>query len=132
MGTFLLASIGNVRHKGRVLLVALALTAALMVAFSRSTSMGLALPLLTFFGGSLASFFTVSSASIQLIVPDRLRGRVSSLAAMSLGLMPVGGLLAGGLAEWMGAPSATLAAGALLAAVWLGLSLKLRLVWQFS
>ena len=132
MGTFLLASVGNVRHKGRILFVALALTTALMVAFSRSTSMGLALPILMFFGGSLSSFFTVSSASIQSIVPDRLRGRVSSLAAMSLGLMPVGGLLAGGLAELVGAPSATLAAGALLAAIWLGLSLKLRPVWRFG
>ena len=67
--------------------------------------------------GSFTAFLTINSATIQSVVPDELRGRVSSIGTMTLGLFPLGSLVAGGLAELYGAPAATLLAGGALAAL---------------
>jgi MFS-type transporter involved in bile tolerance (Atg22 family) len=42
---------------------------------------------------------------LQLIVPDHLRGRVMSIYSLDRGLMPVGSLLAGVMAHFIGAPA---------------------------
>jgi MFS family permease len=61
---------------------------------------------------------------LQTIVPDELRGRVASLYVMSfLGLSPVGALMAGWMAERIGAPHA-LALNGLLAMLAAGLYLQ--------
>ena len=102
------------------------------VAFSRVSAMPLAVPFLMLLSGSFTTLFTVNSASIQSIVPERLRGRVSSVGTMIAGLFPLGSLLAGGLAELFGAPTATLAAGAMLLLFSAGLLLKFRQLWSFG
>ena len=117
MGGIVLATMGTVRNKGRLLLVTISLTTAAMVAFSMSPSMPAAVLVLMFLGASQTSFFTVNAASLQGAVPDNLRGRVSSLAGMTMGLFPLGALLSGGLAEWASAPSATLVGAAVLALI---------------
>jgi MFS family permease len=65
----------------------------------------------------LIQMHSASNAVIQAHVPDALRGRVMALFTLSvLGAFPVGGLLAGFLAKWWGAPNTTLAAALALAA----------------
>ena len=49
---------------------------------------------------------------LQTITPDAFRGRVMSLYMMDHGLVPLGSVLAGGLAQAFGAPSAFLVGGA--------------------
>jgi MFS family permease len=49
---------------------------------------------------------TTLNASIQLLAPRWVRGRVVSLYVLAIGLQPVGALGAGGLAEWTGAGNA--------------------------
>jgi hypothetical protein len=46
---------------------------------------------------------TTLNASIQLLAPRWVRGRVVSLYVLAIGLQPVGALAAGWLAEWSGA-----------------------------
>jgi MFS family permease len=42
---------------------------------------------------------------IQTLVPDQLRGRIVSIYTLSFfGLMPLGALLTGWMAEWVGEP----------------------------
>src|SRR6266852_5862316 len=54
-----------------------------------------------------------SNTLIQAMVPDRLRGRVMSVYAMMfLGMMPLGSLLAGKIAEIFGAPITVAIGGA--------------------
>ena len=81
---------------------------------------------------------TFSRASPTLVivdhtgVPDSLRGRVWALAMMAFGLIPLGGLLLGGLAELLDAQSATFVAGAIMLLILVSLSAKLKSLWTFG
>ncbi len=46
---------------------------------------------------------TMSRATLQIRVPDHLRGRILSIALMDRGLMPLGAILVGAVAEWTSA-----------------------------
>lgn len=101
-----------------------------LIAFSFSTSLWVALPMLYFAG--MGSMITAASTNtvLQTIVEDRMRARVVSIYMMSfLGVAPLGALLAGVLAERIG-PPLTLALGGALAlcaafAYWMSLG-KIR------
>lgn len=69
----------------------------------------------------------VSNTLLQTILPDERRGRVMSYYTMAfVGMMPFGSLLAGGLANRIGAPVTVLISGACCAAgaVWFATRLK--------
>ena len=58
-------------------------------------------------GWGTVTFNASSNTLIQMIVPDRLRGRMMSLYTLVLlGLMPAGGLLMGTLATQLGSAEA--------------------------
>ena len=64
-------------------------------------------------------FRATNNTLIQTITPDQYRSRVMSILMMDHGLVPLGSLLAGTLAEFYGAPLATLVGGIIaLALVW--------------
>ncbi len=88
-----------------------AIAGASVTAFSYSTSLWLALPLITLTGLGIMLTAAAANTVLQSIVPDELRGRVASLYVVSfLGISPLGALGAGWIAERIGA-QATLAAG---------------------
>ena len=101
-----------------------------LIAFSFSTTLWVALPMLFFTG--MGAMITAASTNtvLQTIVEDRMRARVVSIYMMSfLGVAPLGALSAGILAERIG-PPATLALGGSVAlcaafAYWLSLE-KIR------
>ena len=65
-------------------------------------------------GGAQVAYYTSTNTLIQLLSPGRLRGRIMSIYVFtSIGISPIGSLIAGGVAELIGAP-ATLAAGGVL------------------
>jgi predicted MFS family arabinose efflux permease len=56
-----------------------------------------------------------SQAIVQSLVPDNLRGRVMGVYTLIFfGSMPVGALLAGAVAEWIGEPVTVMLGAALL------------------
>jgi MFS family permease len=84
-------------------------------------TVGLALVLLFALGLSFALFTSSANALIQLDAPGHLRGRVMSLFLFAFaGLAPIGGILAGWLAELGGTPLAFGVAGTsgIVAVVW--------------
>ena len=123
LGTFVLASLGDIKAKHIVMLgatVALVLTTAL---FSINAFFPIAYLNLMVISAAMMTLFSVSSATVQSTVPDEYRGRVSGLYMLTWGLFPFGSLAAGFLADWLGAPHATqIAAGTMLVlfalAVW--------------
>jgi len=92
-----------------------------MLALAFVSSIDVALVLLLLLGMSFSLFTSSANALVQLSSPAHLRGRVMSLYLFAFaGLAPVGGLVAGFLAEQGGTPLAFGVAGicGLLAIAW--------------
>jgi MFS family permease len=84
-----------------------------LVLFSASHWYWLSFAILVISGFTMMMQFTATNTLIQAMVPDQLRGRVMSIYSMMfLGMSPLGSLLAGALADHIGAP-VTVAIGGL-------------------
>ena len=67
-----------------------------LIVFSRSSSIGVSIAALIPVGASFMFMMAGVNTLLQLAVPDELRGRVMSLhSSLFLGVLPLGGLLAG-------------------------------------
>ncbi|MDO8669921.1 MAG: MFS transporter, partial [Dehalococcoidia bacterium] len=107
IGTLALASLGNYRRKG-ILMLGLGLTlGASFIALGFSNWLPLSLFLLAGLGGSISTYNTTNNTILQMIVPDALRGRVMSIYMLDRGLAPLGSLTAGAIAGFAGAPVAS-------------------------
>ena len=76
------------------------------------------------------STYTISvQSSLQMMVPDQMRGRVMGFLGMTWSIMPMGGMYTGALAGLIGVPIAVATGGLAVSAFALGpalLSRKLR------
>jgi len=81
-------------------------------------------------GLASATYRTMSRVTLQTRVPDRLRGRILSLALMDRGLMPLGAILIGAVAEWAGALWAGVVMGSGCVAVTLAVLAARRQIWS--
>ncbi len=71
--------------------------------FAYNSLLTLALPLLLVSGGTFIMTVTSCNILLQSMVPEHLRGRVMALYTMSfIGMLPMGSLLYGGLAHYIG------------------------------
>jgi MFS family permease len=112
-GALLLASRRTVRGLGNLIVAAVAGFGVALVAFSFSRSVGLSLVLVFFTGLGLMVQMAASNTILQTLVDDDKRGRVMSFYAASfMGTMPIGSLIAGGLAGTIGAPRTLCLGGA--------------------
>jgi MFS family permease len=121
-----LASRKSVLGLGRALPISTAVFSVALVAFGWSRSVWLSLVLMLVIGMGFMVQIAGSNTILQTIVDDEKRGRVMSLFLMAfLGMMPLGSLLAGWLAEKIGAPSTMTIQGAVCAAaaIWFAFSL---------
>ncbi|HEY2887518.1 MAG TPA: MFS transporter [Candidatus Limnocylindrales bacterium] len=99
---------------GRTLAIGLSLMSLSVAVFALSRIELLTCVALAVLGASQVAYYTSTNTLIQLLSPGRLRGRIMSIYVLtSIGISPIGSLLAGGVAEVIGAPL-TLAAGGVL------------------
>ena len=122
--TVLFGFVGNPRYKGLLIIGGAVLFGLTLVAFGVTSellgSYGLAIALL-FVMGVFTSIYMISiQSSLQMMVPDGMRGRVMGFYGMTWSLMPLGGMPAAGLAVLIGAPFAIAAGGIAVAAFALG------------
>jgi MFS family permease len=111
-----MASAGDFRRKGRAVLIASSGFALSLFGFGLSGSYALSLACLALLGGSMTSMASLVNTLLQKSAPDRLRGRVISLYALAwLGLVPLGNLQAGVVAERFGAQASLLVGGSCIA-----------------
>ena len=90
-------------------------TALVLFAYTRNIYLGILLLAIVGFG--LVLYFSTSNTVLQSIVPDEMRGRVMGIWALIFGgMIPLGSLEAGLMADWLGTP-ATMAIGALICAL---------------
>ena len=111
-GTLLLASRGNVRGLLRFIIAAALLAACALVALSQSRWLPLSFALMAAIGGSILVTSVSINMILQTIVDDDKRGRVMSLyTAAFLGVVPLGAMIFGALADRIGATHTLLAGG---------------------
>ncbi|PYM27434.1 MAG: MFS transporter [Candidatus Rokuibacteriota bacterium] len=112
-GAIALASLGTERPPATVLVgsaVALGVATILVAGVSR---FGVAMALLTVMGFCGMVFMTGANTTVQLTVPDELRGRVMALhTLMFAGMTPFGAFLVGTVTEALGARAGFLVTGA--------------------
>ncbi len=110
--------------RGKALALGLAAFPASLLAFAFLPHLAPSLALLVCVGAASILIYNAANALVQTLADDALRGRVMGLYSLSvLGLMPVGSLLAGIVAERIGEPGTLmLSSGVMLAcalAVWI-------------
>jgi len=118
LGTALyLASLGRRRRSGRLLTLGSLVMPIALLAFSAARTLPLALSALVVVGAGLILFFNNANALVQTLADDGLRGRVMGAYSLTFfGLMPLGSLAVGTLAERFGEPwTVGMAAAVLLA-----------------
>jgi MFS family permease len=112
VGAIYLASRLRVVQLGRTIPVAAGIFGVGLIAFSRSSVLLLSLALLAITGFGMMVQMASSNTVLQTIVDDDKRGRVMAFYTMAfMGTAPFGSLLAGGLANKIGAPNTLLAGG---------------------
>jgi predicted MFS family arabinose efflux permease len=117
-GALVVAWLGKFRHMGRTLLAVQTMFGLLVIAFASSRVLWVSQLLLFACGAALIVVFSLTSSLVQLIVPDRLRGRVMGIYMVAFrGGMPLGSLAAGYAATRLSAPWVLAANGALLVLV---------------
>ena len=122
--TFWMGSLGTFRRKG-LLLIGGAVVSGLSIATFALTShfIGsyyLAIVLM-FTTGVFNSTYTISiMSSLQMMVPDHMRGRVMGFYGMTWSISPIGGMQAGAIANFIGVPFAIAVGGLFVSAFALG------------
>jgi MFS family permease len=115
-GALYLASRRGAVGLGRLIPSAAALFGLFLVAFSLSRSLPLSLVLLFCVGACQILTMASSNTVIQTICDEDKRGRVMSFYVMCfMGTVPLGNLLAGTLADRLGAPGAVMLCGTICA-----------------
>jgi MFS family permease len=111
-GAIFLASRNNVLGLGRIIVIASSFFGLGLIGFSLSRIFWLSLLLMGLTGFGMMVQMTSSNTVLQTLVDEDKRGRVMSFYAMAfMGMVPFGSLLAGGLANTIGAPNTVLAGG---------------------
>ena len=116
-----LAAGRNLKRRGAIVLLAAGLFGAALILFSLSRHFVSSL-LLIAVGQCMAGVYqTLYKVLMQDEIPDELRGRITGMYVLGWGLLPLGSLLMGTIADWLGAPLAVSLGGAICAlftAVW--------------
>lgn len=111
-GAIYLAARKSVLGLGKLIPLAASTFGLALIAFSFSRYLWLSLVLMLFAGAGMMVQLASSNTLLQTMVPDDKRGRVMSLYTMSfMGIMPVGSLIAGTVANHIGAPWTVLGGG---------------------
>ena len=114
VGALSIATLRPSGGSGRLVLGGLAIVGLALAVFAVSRSLPVSMLALALLGTFQVSFYSTTNTLIQVLVPSRLRGRVLSLYLLtSIGLIPIGNLVAGAIAEQTGV-EAVLAGGGLI------------------
>jgi MFS family permease len=106
VGSIAIASFGGSRSRGAILLVAAGIFGLSLCLLALAKSTPLALLLLAGGGFANALLMSLNQTILQQTVPDHLRGRVMSVYMLTWGLMPLGTLPIGWIAQTHGTPAA--------------------------
>jgi len=111
-GSIYLASRKSVLGLGKIIVISANLFGIGLIAFSLSHLFWLSLLFMLLTGFGMMVQMASSNTVLQTIVEEDKRGRVMSFYTMAfMGMVPFGSLLAGGLADTIGAPNTVMMGG---------------------
>ena len=131
IGTVILASCTQISRPGKILFVLLGFLGVLMATLAITNIYSVAMIVIMLLSGSMMSYFSISGATVQGILPDQYRGRVTGIYMMAWGLMPVGSLLAGSIANVVGPQLSTLIGSSLIFVSLIAATYCFKGVWKY-
>lgn len=115
IGALMIASLGQFRYHGKLLNLGLIILPLTLMIFSLVRWVPLALLALVAVGWGWIITINLCNTLTQMLVSDELRGRVMGIFSLTFqGIMPIGSLLIGSMAEVVGSPITIFSAAALL------------------
>ena len=115
---------GNYDQKGFVIIGGAVMTGLSLAAFALTSeyigSFPLAVALMVVTGVFTSTYMISIMSSLQMLVPNEMRGRVMGFYGMTWNIMPLGGMFAGALAAATGTPWAVAIGGFIVAGFALG------------
>ncbi len=131
-GALGIASLGRRQGSGKLLVIGAAGFGLSLALFAQSPTISIAMAF-TFLAGFFNSSYTTQNQTIlQTLVPPPLRGRVLGIYMLDRGLMPLGSLLAGALAAWLGGPWAVTIMGTACFLLVILMALFVRDLWKID
>ena len=113
-GAVLVASFGNYRKKGMLLIVSTGGFGLFLALFAVSEILYISAVFICL-AGAMATIYDVNmSTLLQSLSPDRTRGRIMGLLVLTYGISPLGGFQAGIIASMVSAPFAIFIGGSML------------------
>jgi len=104
-----IASLGRFKYKGKLLVIGSISFPVIMFVFSFVHIIPLSVIIIFALGSALILVMNIANSLVQTLVPDHLRGRVMGIYTLTFfGLLPIGSLLIGTLAENFGESEAIL------------------------
>ena len=132
IGSLTMVAFSGLRYKGAAVMLAAMMDGVMVIALGLSGSIlgaGVALALMGFFQ---AIYLAMIQTILQMIVPNRLRGRVLSIWMLGWGLTPVGLLPMSAVAENLGTPVAMVISGVIGVAVAVAVMAFARQLWSLD
>jgi len=127
VGALAVAAWGKSRPPLALLLGTAGAAAGLTILLAEVRNFWAAMLVLTLVGLSQIVFLASCNTTLQLVVPDRMRGRIMSLYAFVwVGVTPLGSLFVGTIADWFGVAAAYAMGGGVALACIVGLGLLWR------
>lgn len=109
LSTLVLARIGNFDRKGLLIVVGAFIFGGLITTFALTSkefeSYSLAIVLIFLIGVSFSVFWIPIMSSLQIMVPDHMRGRVMGVFGITWSIVPLGAIYVGSVAGFIGSPS---------------------------
>ncbi|MBI4180564.1 MAG: MFS transporter [Chloroflexi bacterium] len=130
LGALTIASLGRKQGSGKLLIIGAAGFGLSLVLFSRSPVLWMAMVFTFLAGLANTSYTSQNQTIIQTLTPAVVRGRVLGVYSLDRGLVPVGSLLAGALAAWLGGPWAVTIMGTSCLLLVIGVAVLKPELWK--
>jgi MFS family permease len=118
VGALAIASLGRFAFRGRLLTAGSLVLPLALLLFSQVRTEALSIAWLVVVGMALIATLNLCNSLVQTISPDSLRGRVMGVHSLALfGFLPIGGLIAGTVAEHIGEPTTVVISASTLLAI---------------
>ncbi|MGO4622156.1 MFS transporter [Ensifer sp. 2YAB10] len=131
-GALVIASLGDFRYKGGLFLVGTAVWGGLWAVFALSSTMPLSFVLMGLIGFSASPFGVLQTTLMLMMTEPHVQGRVMGIQELTIGVMPVSGLVLGAAAEVFGIANVALVSGTLLAISLAILALRVPELLRYS